>query len=220
MPLSTSTWRPDFFRYVVGRGVSTAGTALVNVVIAFAVLAAGGDGLSVGLVLAGSVLTQTLLIPVGGVVADRVDRRTVVVLGNAALAAAHGTMRLLLLLAPERVAVWMFAAAAATTGAASAAVQPAFQGLIVQLVPSAALQHANASLRLVLNLARIAVPGLGAMLGAAFGHGQVLLAASVAFGACSAVLAGLRVVTPPRAVGAVLTGAREGWEAFRSRPWM
>ncbi|MFD8193525.1 MFS transporter [Streptomyces wuyuanensis] len=220
MPLSTSTRRPDFFRYVVGRGVSTAGTALVNVVIAFAVLAAGGDGLAVGIVLAGSVLTQTLLIPVGGVVADRVDRRTVVVLGNAALAAAHGTMGLLLLLAPERVAVWMFGAAAATTGAASAAVQPAFQGLVVQLVPPAALQHANASLRLVLNLARIAVPGLGATLGAAFGHGQVLLAAAVAFGACCAVLAGLRVVTPPRAAGRVLTGAREGWEAFRGRPWM
>ncbi|MDI9887192.1 MFS transporter [Streptomyces sp. HNM0645] len=220
MPRSTSSWRPAFVRYVVGRGVSTAGTALVNVVLAFAVLTAGGDGFSVGLVLACSVLTQTLLIPVGGVVADRMDRRTVVVLGNAALSAAHGTTGLLLLLAPERVAVWMFAAAAVTTGAAGAAVQPAFQGLVVQLVPPTALQGANASLRLVVNLARIAVPGLGAVLAAAFGHGQVLIAAAVAFGACSAVLAGLRVVTPPRAVGAVLIGAREGWAAFRSRPWL
>ncbi|MFD9969635.1 MFS transporter [Streptomyces sp. NPDC059011] len=220
MPPSTASWRPAFVRYVVGRGVSTAGTALVNVVLAFAVLAAGGDGFSVGLVLACSLLTQTLLIPVGGVVADRVDRRTVVVLGNAALAAAHGTVGVLLLLAPERVAVWMYAAAAATTGAAGAAVQPAFQGLIVQLVPPPALQRANAGLRLVLNLARIAVPGLGAVLGAAFGQGQVLLVAAMAFGACCAGLARLRVVTPPRAVGAVLTGAREGWAAFRSRPWM
>lgn len=141
-----------FARYVIGRGVSTAGTGLVNVVLAFAVLRTGGDGFSVGLVLACSVLTQTLLIPVGGVIADRVDRRTVVVLGNAVLAAAHGAMGLLLLLAPDRVTVWTFVAAAATTGAAAAAVQPAFQGLIVQLVPPTALQRANAALRLVLNV--------------------------------------------------------------------
>ncbi|WP_353961728.1 MFS transporter [Streptomyces sp. NBC_01619] len=119
------SWRAPFARYVIGRGVSTAGTGLVNVVLAFAVLRTGGDGFSVGLVLACSVLTQTLLIPVGGVIADRVDRRTVVVLGNAVLAAAHGTMGLLLLLAPDRVTVWTFVAAAATTGAAAAAVQPA-----------------------------------------------------------------------------------------------
>ncbi|WP_328725637.1 MFS transporter [Streptomyces sp. NBC_00259] len=217
---ASPSWRAPFARYVIGRGVSTAGTGLVNVVLAFAVLRTGGDGFSVGLVLACSVLTQTLLIPVGGVIADRVDRRTVVVLGNAVLAAAHGTMGLLLLLAPDRVTVWTFVAAAATTGAAAAAVQPAFQGLIVQLVPPTALQRANAALRLVLNVARIAVPGLGAMLGAVFGYGQVLLAAALAFGSCCAVLAGLRISTPPRATKAVLAGAREGWAAFRSRPWM
>ncbi|MEU9631611.1 MFS transporter [Streptomyces luteogriseus] len=216
-------WRGPYVRYVAGRGVSTAGTNLVNVVMAFAVLGVGGDGFDAGLVLACSVLTQTVLLPVGGVLADRVPRKALAAAGNAVLATAQAVIGTLLIVSPERAAVWMFVLASAVTGAATAAVQPAFQGLIVQLVPSASLQRANASLRLVLNLARIAVPGLGSLLGAKFGFGQVLVVASVSFAACALILLfGLRVSMPARDSGrtALLHGGKEGWQAFRSRPWM
>lgn len=219
---SAIAWRGPYVRYVAGRGVSTAGTSLVNVVMAFAVLQVGGDGFAAGLVLACSVLTQTVLLPVGGVLADRVSRSFLAVAGNLVLAAVQAVMGTLLITAPGRTAVWMFAVASAVTGAATAAVQPAFQGLIVQLVPATALQRANAWLRLVLNLARIAAPGLGSVLGAAFGFGRVLLVAGAAFAACALVLLGLRVRPPTRAgmSGAARGGGREGWQAFRSRPWM
>ncbi|MFF6952994.1 MFS transporter [Streptomyces iakyrus] len=219
----TAEWRGPYVRYVAGRGVSTAGTNLVNVVMAFAVLGVGGDGFDAGLVLACSVLTQTVLLPVGGVLADRVPRKALAAAGNAVLATAQAVMGTLLIVSPERAAVWMFVLASAVTGAATAAVQPAFQGLIVQLVPSASLQRANASLRLVLNLARIAVPGLGSLLGAKFGFGEVLVVASVSFAACALILLlGLRVSMPARDSGrtALLHGGKEGWQAFRSRPWM
>ncbi|MEV7729689.1 MFS transporter [Streptomyces sp. NPDC087917] len=219
---TATAWRTPYIRYVTGRGISTAGTSLVNVVLAFAVLSTGGDGFSVGLVLGCTVTTQTLLLPLGGVLADRLSRRTLVVAGNALLAVVQGLMGAVLLAGPPQPALWMFLAAAATTGATAAAVQPAFQGLIVQLVPAHALQSANASLRLVLNLARIAVPGLGSLLGAAFGFGPVLLTAAAAFGVCALVLAGLRTkaAAGPGRAGGFYAGAREGWTAFRSRPWM
>ncbi|MER5810748.1 MFS transporter [Streptomyces sp. NPDC002033] len=220
-----TAWRTPYIRYVTGRGISTAGTSLVNVVLAFAVLSAGGDGFSVGLVLGCTVTTQTLLLPLGGVLADRLSRRTLVVAGNALLAVVQGLMGAVLLAGPPDPALWMFLSAAAVTGATAAAVQPAFQGLIVQLVPAPALQSANAALRLVLNLARIAVPGLGSLLGAAFGFGPVLLTAAGAFVVCALVLAGLRTGGPggpggPGRTGGFYAGAREGWTAFRSRPWM
>ncbi|MFB7462831.1 MFS transporter [Streptomyces sp. NPDC056224] len=215
-------WRGPYIRYVAGRGVSTAGTSLVNVVMAFAVLRVGGDGFAAGFVLACSVLTQTVLLPVGGVLADRIPRKILAVAGNTVLAAVQGVMGAFLITSPERTAVWMFAVASAMTGAATAAVQPAFQGLIVQLVPATALQRANASLRLVLNLARIAVPGLGSLLGAEFGFGQVLVAAGASFAMCAVILLGLQVGMPARESksSSLLSGGREGWQAFRSRPWM
>ncbi|MGW0632105.1 MFS transporter [Streptomyces sp. NPDC002758] len=218
----TTEWRGPYIRYVVGRGVSTAGTSLVNVVMAFAVLQVGGDGFAAGLVLACSVLTQTVLLPVGGLLADRVSRTFLAVAGNTVLATVQAAMGTLLITTPRQTAVWMFAIASAMTGAATAVVQPAFQGLIVQLVPATALQRANASLRLVLNLARIAVPGLGSLLGAAFGFGQVLLAAGASFAACALILLRLRVQLPARASKSrsLRSGGREGWQAFSSHPWM
>ncbi|MEV6399230.1 MFS transporter [Streptomyces sp. NPDC051907] len=213
-------WRRPYLRYVAGRGVSTAGTNLVNVVMAFAVLQVGGNGLAAGLVLGCSVLTQTLVLPFGGILADRMPRKVLAVGGNLLIAAVQGLLGTLLITAPEQTDVWMFACAAAVTGAATATVQPAFQGLIVELVPPAALQKANASLRLVLNLARIAVPGVGSLLGAAFGFGQVLLVAALSFAVCSVVLSGLQLQMIPRATTSVFHGGREGWQAFSSRPWL
>ncbi|MFB6772710.1 MFS transporter [Streptomyces sp. NPDC056337] len=214
------SWKGPYLRYVAGRGVSTAGTNLVNVVMAFAVLAVGGDGLAAGLVLGCSVLMQTLVLPFGGVLADRMPRKLLAVGGNLVLAAVQGLLGTVLVATPEWASIWMFVLAAVLTGAATATVQPAFQGLIVELVPPASLQRANASLRLVLNMARIAVPGIGSLLGAAFGFGQVLIAAAVSFTACSTILMGLRLEMPPRSGSTVFRGGREGWQAFSSRPWM
>lgn len=213
-------WRGSYTRYVAGRGVSTAGTNLVNVVMAFAVLQVGGNGLSAGLVLGCSVATQSLLLPLGGVLADRIPRKTLAVAGNLVLAGAQATLGTLLMTQPGQTSVWMFVAASAVTGAATAMVQPAFQGLIVELVPAPALQKANASLRLVLNLARIAVPGFGSLLGAAFGFGQVLIAGALAFASCSLILLGLRLQMPDRRSSTVVHDWSEGWQAFKSRPWM
>ncbi|MFF2305901.1 MFS transporter [Streptomyces sp. NPDC058128] len=214
------TWRMPYIRYVAARGVSTAGTNLVNVVMAFAVLQVGGSGLAAGMVLGCSVAAQTLLLPYGGVLADRLSRRTLAISANLVLACVQTILGVVLTTGPERVSLWMFAVTATTTGAATALAQPAFQGLIVELVPAQALQKANASLRLVLNLARIAVPGLGSLLGATFGFGQVLIAGGLSFAACSLILTGLHPQPPTHARTGTRHRWREGWHAFASRPWM
>ncbi|AVI00086.1 MFS transporter (plasmid) [Streptomyces sp. WAC00288] len=219
-PAPDHTWRKPYLRYIAGRGVSTAGTNLVNVVMAFAVLQTGGSGLSAGLVLGCSVAAQTLLLPYGGVLADRIHRRTLAASANLVLACVQTLLGILLTAAPDQVTLWMFAAAATTTGAATALAQPAFQGLIVEIVPATALQNANASLRLILNLARIAVPGLGSLLGAAFGFGQVLIIGGLSFAACALILTGLRPQPSARPRTTSRHSWREGWHAFSSRPWM
>jgi MFS family permease len=216
----TAAWRGPFVRYLAGRGVSLAGSALVAVVQAFAVLDAGGDAFAVGLVLATSVAVQSLALPVAGVLADRAPRRTVVVAANLALAGTQTAMGALLVAVPDRVPVGAFVAAAAVSGAASAATRPALQGIVVELVPPAARQAANAWQRLVVNVARVAVPGLGAVLAAAAGFGPVLIGAGVAFGLSAAVLATLPLGVVRARPAGWLSDAREGWAAFASRTWM
>ena len=75
LPAASASWRGPFVRYLAGRGLSPAGSALVAVVLAFAVLDAGGDAFAVGLVLATSVVVQSLALPAAGVLADRAPRR-------------------------------------------------------------------------------------------------------------------------------------------------
>lgn len=208
------SWRGPFLRYLTGRGLSLAGSTLTTVVLAFAVLDAGGDAFAVGLVLATSVVAQTLGLPVAGVLADRAPRKTVVVAANAALAVAQTTMGLLLVVAPGRVPVGAFVAAAAVSGAAAAATKPALQGIVVELVPPEARQPANAWQRLVVNVARVAVPGLGGVLAAAVGVGPVLIAAG------AVVLATLPLGIMRAARTTWWADAREGWAAVVRRTWM
>lgn len=212
-------WRGPFLRYLAGRGLSLAGSTLATVVLAFAVLDAGGDAFDVGLVLTTSVLTQTLGLPVAGVLADRAPRRTVVA-ANAALAVAQTTMGLLLVVAPGRVPVAAFVAAAAVTGAAAAATKPALHGIVVELVPPEARQSANAWQRLVVNVARIGVPALGTVLAAAVGFGPVLIGAGAAFAAGAVVLATLPLGVVRVARTTWRADAREGWAAMAGRTWL
>ncbi|MFE5199032.1 MFS transporter [Streptomyces sp. NPDC056601] len=219
-PAPSPGWRRPYLRYLTGRGVSTAGTSLVTIVQAFAVHDLGGDAFSVAMVLTAAVLTQILLLPVGGVLSDRLPRRTIVVSSNLLLAATQAGMGAAYLAVPEHTAVWMFVVSAAVTGACTAITQPAFQGVIVEIVPSQELQRANASLRLVLNIARIAVPGAGSSLGAAFGYGIVLLCAGAAFLTCSIILLGLNFTAKPVERSHFLNDIRDGWHDFTSRTWL
>lgn len=220
MPAASASWRGPFLRYLAGRGLSLAGSALVAVVLAFAVLDAGGDAYAVGLVLATSVAVQSLALPAAGVLADRAPRRTVVVAANVVLAATQAAVGLLLLTVPDSVPVGAFVAAAGVSGAASAATKPALQGIVVELVPPDTRQTANAWQRLVVNVARVAVPGLGAALAAAAGFGPVLVGAGVVFAASAVVLATLPVGVVRATRVSWWLDVREGWSAVTSRTWL
>ena len=64
-------------RYFVGYVASTVGTAMASVALAFAVLDSGGNATDLGLVLAGGIIVQVVLMIGGGVLADRLGRRRV-----------------------------------------------------------------------------------------------------------------------------------------------
>lgn len=125
-----------------GHGVSVFGDRMVTVALAFAVLEVGGSASAVGLVLAASWLPTVASVLVGGVVADRISRRTVMVTADLVRVGSQGAMAVLLITGAAEI--WMLAALAGVTGGGTGFFSPAATGLLPDVVPSEELQPANA----------------------------------------------------------------------------
>jgi MFS family permease len=209
----------EFRLLFAGQAVSVLGDRMVAVALAFGVLAIGGSTADVGLVLAAAVFPLVGSVLVGGVVADRASRRTVMVVADLVRVASQGTMAALLI---SGVAdVWMLALLAGVTGTATGFFNPASTGLLPEIVPAEQLQPANALRSSAISAGEIVGPLAAGVLVATAGAGWAIAVDAATFGVSAACLVMLRV--PAR--GAARTSSfvadlREGWVAFRSRRWV
>ena len=141
--------------------VSQLGDWLYNAVLLGYVYAETGSAGWVGAATIFRLLPYVLLIPVGGMLADRYDKRTVLVagdtvrctlmLGLAALVAADGPVALVIALT-------------ALSTAAGSAERPASMALLPRLVGESRLGPANALLHTVQELGVVVGPAIGAIL--------------------------------------------------------
>ena len=209
----------NFRLLFAGHGVSVFGDRMVTVALAFAVLEVGGSASAVGLVLAASWLPSVASVLVGGVVADRISRRTVMVAADAVRVASQGAMAALLISGSAEV--WMLAALAGVTGAATGFFNPAATGLLPDVVPSEGLQPANALRSTAASLSEILGPASAGVLVAAAGAGWAIAADAVTFAISGACLAALHLGrTAKREHAEFLRDLRDGWAAVRSRRWV
>ena len=132
----------NFRRFYVGYATSMLGTSMSAVAIAFAVLASGGTATSLGVVFAANIAAMVAFMLGGGVLADRLGRRPVMLTADVARCAAQGTLASALFLG--RPHLWLFVVAAFVVGTGDAFFQPALSGLPVQLAPRDQLGNANA----------------------------------------------------------------------------
>src|SRR3972149_10856313 len=96
---------PNYRLYFVGQVVSLSGTWMQGVAQAWLVLDLTGSGTALGLVSSLQFLPVLLFGPLGGVIADRFDKRKILYatqISAALLAVTLGTLG-----APEGVEVWM-----------------------------------------------------------------------------------------------------------------
>ncbi|MCW2677575.1 MAG: putative transporter, partial [Modestobacter sp.] len=95
---------PNYRRYVSGQSVSLVGTWMQTVAQSWLVLQLTGSGTALGLVVALQTLPVLVLGPYGGVVADRVDKRRLMI----GLQAMMGALALVLgvLTITGRVTLW------------------------------------------------------------------------------------------------------------------
>ena len=211
--------RRDFRLLLGAQGVSIFGDRMVAVALAFAVLELDGSAAEVGIVLACAAVPMLATFLVGGVVADRVARRTVMAGADLVRVASQGLMAILLV--GGLAQVWMLAVLAGITGAATGFFHPASTGLMPEVVTADELQPANALRTTVASLSEIGGPLAAGVIVSTAGAGWAIGADAATFAFSAACLLLMR--TPPRAVRARASFAhdlREGWDAFRSRRWV
>lgn len=204
----------------LGRVASSVGDVLIPVALAFAVLGLHDSSLAYGLVLASFTGARVVLSLVGGVVADRVPRRRVMLgsdLTRAVIEAFTAAM-----LFSHLMTLPLFVVTAALFGGASAFFGPASVALLPQTVPQDQLPQANALLGMsqsTLNVAGPAVSGLIIALTQTTAWVFALDAAT--FVASAFFLAQLRVdEPPPRERGSFFAELAAGYREVRARSWV
>lgn len=209
----------DFRIFYVGYVTSLLGSSMSIVAIVFAVLRTGGSASDLGLVLAARTAPQVMIVLAGGVAADRLGRRRVMLAADAARCGAQAALASLIFLgAPP---IWAFAVFAAIGGIAQGIFSPALSALTVEIAPAGELGDANALFSLAGSIARIAGPVLAGLLITVTGPGVVIAIDAASFGASVAALTLLRIrpASLPRG-RSPLGDLTDGWREFRAHSWL
>lgn len=207
------------FRLVFGASlVSLLGDGVEPVALTFAVLDLTGSATDLGVVLAARALALVGSLLAGGVVADRVSRRTVMIGADLVRLLGQGTIAVLLV--SGHATVVEIAVSQAFLGAATGFFNPASSGLI-PLVAGEWLQQANSLRGMAMAAGNIAGPAIAGVLVVATSPGIALLIDAGSY-AVSAVL--LSRARSPRAGNAAperfFAELRAGFAEFRARTWV
>lgn len=147
---------PNYRLYFAGQAISLSGTWMQSVAQGWLVLDLTGSGTAVGLVLALQFLPILLLGPLGGVLADRADKRRLLLATQAAAALLALTLGLLVLF--HVVRLWMVYALACGLGFVNLVDNPTRQSFLGEMVGRGDLTNAVGLNSALVNVARAIGP--------------------------------------------------------------
>ena len=150
---------PAYRRMWLAAVVSHLGTFLQMTAAPWLMLELTGSAFLVSLVTAFLLLPRLLLTLPAGALADVVDRRTLLIVGNLMGSAAVGTMAVLA--AGDRLGVLGILLLTLALGSGSAVAMPAFQTMVPDLVPRSLLPQAITLNSGAFNVARAVGPAIG-----------------------------------------------------------
>jgi predicted MFS family arabinose efflux permease len=211
---------PQFRLLWIGQTASAFGDALVPVAIAFAVLGIGGTAVELGFVFAAFTIAHVVLVLVGGVWADRLPRRRVMIACD--LLRTVVEIGLAALLISGTAQVWHLVVVAALVGGAGAFFVPASTGLVPETVSPGRLQQANALMGLSRSATGIFGPPVAGLLVAIAGPGTAFAVDAGTFVISAISLAALRVPARERPATEqhFFADLRDGWREVASRRWL
>ena len=210
----------DFGLLWLGQAVSFIGDGIYLVAIAWLVLDISNDASALALV--GVAWTAPLVAALlfSGVLSDRVERRRLMILGDALRLIGIGTIAVLTL--ADAVELWQVVMLAVLVGLGEALFQPAFTAVVPDVVPHDELLQANAVRELFETIGfKFAGPALGGLLISVFGVGTALAIDAGTF-AVSIVFVALMARQPParEQAGSVRRDLAEGFAYVRAHAWL
>jgi MFS family permease len=209
---------PNYRRYISGQAISLIGTWMQMTAQAWLVLTLTHSSTALGLIVALQTIPVLLLAPYGGVIADRVDKRRLMIL----LQTAMGLQALVLglLTVAGVVRVWEIGILAVLLGFNNAFENPSRQSFMLEMVGPEHLRNAVSLNSVLVNVARSIGPAVAGLLIATVGDGVCFLVNAASFVAVVASLVTMdkTALSPteptPRAKGQL----REGLRYVRSTP--
>jgi len=201
---------PNYRRYFAGQAVSLIGTWMQMTAQAWLVLSLTHSSTMLGLIVALQTLPVLLLAPYGGVIADRIDKRRLMIV----LQSAMGLQALALgvLTVTGEVTVWQIGVLASMLGLNNAFENPARQSFMLEMVGGDYLRNAVTLNSVLVNVARVIGPAVAGIMIATLGEGICFLVnassfAAVVFSLITLNRAALAPTTPaPRARGQLREG--------------
>lgn len=208
----------NFRLYFTGQVVSVSGTWMQRVAQSWLVLELTGSGAAVGGVTAFQFLPILFLAPMGGLVADRMDKRKVMFVTQTLAGMIAATLGVLVL--TELVQLWMVYGLALLLGLVGSFDNPVRSAFVMEMVGRSNLTNAIGLNSALVNTARIIGPAIGGILIVTVGIGACFLINAVSYGAMITALLVMRThenenpEPEPRRRGQL----REAWRYIRSEP--
>jgi MFS family permease len=208
----------NYRRYLTGQSISLVGTWMQTIAQSWLVLQLTGSGTALGLVVALQTLPTLVLGPYGGVIADRMDKRRLMI----GLQSVMGVLALALglLTITGIVQLWQVYVLAFVLGLNNCFENPARQSFVLEMVGSDDLRNAVSLNSVLVNVARAVGPAVAGLVIATGGIGLCFLINAASFVAVVTSLLRLDVsaLSPsnptPRAPGQL----REGLTYVRRTP--
>ena len=210
-------FRRDFTLVVLGQIVSLFGNAILRFALPLYLLRQTESPALFGAVGAAAFIPAVLCAPIGGVVADRVNKRNIMVVLDFSTA---GLILLFTLLLGRAPLVPLMVASLMLLYGIAGAYQPSVQASIPLLARPEQLTSANAVINMVQTLSALLGPVIGGVLFGAFGLRPILWVGMACFFLSAVMELFIRIPHSPRAAaGGVLSTVRrdlgESWRFIR-----
>lgn len=190
-----SAWRllrdRSFARYFAGNLTSNVGTWFQDIAAAILVFELTGSATMVGGVAVAGYVTSLLFAPLGGQLADRFDRKRLLMLVNALQAVAAAVLAALVFVGWADA--WIVLGISAAIGFGRAINTPTMHAILPSLVSERDLASATALQAITFNLARAIGPLLGALIATQFGAAAAFSVNSLSFLVFTILLVGVTV---------------------------
>lgn len=209
----------DFRILFTVRTISSIGDRITPIALAFGILGISSSPVELGLVLSSRTIAMICFLLIGGVWADRLSRKKVLI-GTDLLRFGTQTVTAFLLITHSS-SIWMLVVMQVLAGAGQGFFRPASTGVVPETVSPQLLQQANSLLSISETSVTILGAAIAGVLTATVGPGWAIAIDAATFGISALLLAQMKLeykVKPSK--NTFLQDLMTGWSEFSSRGWL